>query len=156
MRPGRAPTLARMSRTSDRERDHRGRFETRAIHAGQEPDPANGAIMTPVYLTSTFVQDAPAVPRGGYEYSRTSNPTRTALERNLAALEGGAHGLVYSSGLAATNSLLDRLVPGDHVVAGNDLYGGTYRLFRRVFERYGIRFSFVDTSDPALTAAALE
>jgi cystathionine beta-lyase/cystathionine gamma-synthase len=145
-----------MSRTSDRERDHRGRFETRAIHAGQEPDPANGAIMTPVYLTSTFVQDAPAVPRGGYEYSRTSNPTRTALERNLAALEGGAHGLVYSSGLAATNSLLDRLVPGDHVVAGNDLYGGTYRLFRRVFERYGIRFSFVDTSDPARTAAALE
>lgn len=145
-----------MSRSSDRERDHRGRFETRAIHAGQEPDPANGAIMTPVYLTSTYVQDAPAQPRGGYEYSRTSNPTRTALQRNLAALEGGAHGLVYSSGLAATNSLLDRLVPGDHVVAGNDLYGGTYRLFRRVFERYGIRFSFVDTTDPALTAAAVE
>ena len=156
MRRGRAPTLARMSRSSDRERDHQGRFETRAIHAGQEPDPANGAIMTPVYLTSTFVQDAPAVPRGGYEYSRTSNPTRTALERNLAALEGGAHGLVYSSGLAATNSLLDRLVPGDHVVAGNDLYGGTYRLFRRVFERYGIRFTFVDTTDAARTAAALE
>jgi cystathionine beta-lyase/cystathionine gamma-synthase len=152
MRPMRAPTLARMSRTHD----NAGRFETRAIHAGQEPDPKNGAIMTPVYLTSTFVQDAPAVPRGGYEYSRTSNPTRTALERNLAALEGGAHGLVFSSGLAATNALLDRLVPGDHVLAGNDLYGGTYRLFRRVFERYGIRFSFVDTTDVGEARAAVE
>lgn len=132
------------------------RFETRAIHAGQEPDPHNGAIMTPVYFTSTYKQDAPAQPRGGYEYSRTSNPTRTALQDNLAALEGGAWGLCFSSGLAATNALLDRLVPGDHVVAGNDLYGGTYRIFRRVFERYGIRFSFVDTTDPAAVEAALE
>ncbi len=146
-----APTLAPMSRIPDSE----GRFETRAIHAGQEPDPTNGAIMTPVYLTSTFVQDAPAVPRGGYEYSRTSNPTRTALARNVASLEGGAHGLIYSSGLAATNSLLDRLQPGDHVVAGDDLYGGTYRLFTKVFERYGIRFSFVDTTDAANVTAAL-
>jgi len=137
-------------------RDDEGRFETRAIHAGQEADPQNGAIMTPVYLTSTFVQDAPAKPRGGYEYSRTSNPTRTALERNVAALEGGAHGLVYSSGLAATNSLLDRLVPGDHVVTGDDLYGGTYRLFTKVFERYGIRFSFVDTTEAVNVAAAME
>jgi hypothetical protein len=112
------------------------RFETRAIHAGQEPDERNGAVMTPVYFTSTYEQDAPAQPRGGYEYSRTSNPTRTALQENLASLEGGAWGLCFSSGLAATNALLDRLVPGDHVVAGNDLYGGTYRLFTRVFERY--------------------
>ena len=98
----------------------------------------------------------PAQPRAGYEYSRTSNPTRTALQENVAALEGGAWGLCFSSGLAATNALLDRLVPGDHVVAGNDLYGGTYRIFRRVFERYGIRFSFVDTTDPTAVAAAIE
>jgi cystathionine beta-lyase/cystathionine gamma-synthase len=132
------------------------RFETRAIHAGQEPDPNNGAIMTPVYMTSTYKQDAPAKPRQGYEYSRTSNPTRSALQDNLASLEGGAWGLCFSSGLAATNALLDRLVPGDHVVAGNDLYGGTYRLFKRVFERYGIRFSLVDTTDSAAVEAALE
>lgn len=132
------------------------RFETRAIHAGQEPDPQNGAIMTPVYFTSTYKQDAPAHPRQGYEYSRTSNPTRTALQDNLASLENGAWGLCFSSGLAATNALLDRLVPGDHVVAGNDLYGGTYRIFRRVFERYGMRFSFVDTTDVAAVAAAIE
>jgi cystathionine gamma-lyase len=132
-----------------------GRFATRAVHAGQEPDPATGAIMTPVYLTSTYKQDAPAKPRGGYEYSRTSNPTRTALQDNLAALEDGAWGLCFASGLAATNALLDRLVPGDHVVAGNDLYGGTYRLFRRVFERYGVTFSFVDTTEPARLRAAL-
>jgi cystathionine beta-lyase/cystathionine gamma-synthase len=132
------------------------RFETRAIHAGQEPDERNGAVMTPVYFTSTYEQDAPAKPRGGYEYSRTSNPTRTALQENLASLEGGAWGLCFSSGLAATNALLDRLVPGDHVVAGNDLYGGTYRLFTRVFERYGIRFSCVDTTDPAAVERAIE
>lgn len=126
------------------------RFETRAIHAGQEADPTNGAIMTPVYFTSTYKQDAPAQPRAGYEYSRTSNPTRTALQDNLAALEGGAWGLCFSSGLAATNAALDLgRRPGDHVVAGNDLYGGTYRIFRRVFERYGIRFSFVDTTELA-------
>jgi cystathionine gamma-lyase len=112
------------------------RFETRAIHAGQEPDPDNGAVMTPVYFTSTFAQDAPARPRAGYEYSRTSNPTRTALQENLASLEGARWGLAYASGLAATNALMDRLVPGDHVVAGNDLYGGTWRLFERVFARY--------------------
>jgi cystathionine gamma-lyase len=132
------------------------RFETRAIHAGQEPDAENGAVMTPVYFTSTYKQDAPAKPRGGYEYSRTSNPTRTALEENLASLEGGAFGLAFSSGLAATNALMNRLVPGDHVVAGNDLYGGTYRLFRRVFERYGIRFTYVDTTDPANVERAIE
>jgi cystathionine beta-lyase/cystathionine gamma-synthase len=140
--------------TSDPQEDDR--FETRAIHAGQEPDAENGAVMTPVYFTSTYKQDAPAKPRGGYEYSRTSNPTRTALEENLASLEGGTFGLAFSSGLAATNALMNRLVPGDHVVAGNDLYGGTYRLFRRVFERYGIRFTYVDTADPANVERAIE
>jgi cystathionine gamma-lyase len=134
----------------------RTRFATRAIHAGQEPDAATGAVMTPVFFTSTYKQDAPARPRGGYEYSRTSNPTRTALQNNLASLEDAAWGLCFASGLAATNALLDRLVPGDHVLAGNDLYGGTYRIFRRVFERYGIRFSFVDTTDLSAIEAALE
>ena len=132
------------------------RFETRAVHAGQTADPQNGALMTPVYLTSTFLQDAPAEPRGGYEYSRTANPTRTALEANLAALEGGAWGLCYASGLAATNALCARLEPGDRVVAGNDLYGGTYRLFTRVFARYGIEFRFVDSTDPGAVAQALD
>ena len=137
--------------------DHeQGRFETRAVHAGQEPDPQNGAVMTPVYFTSTYKQDAPAQPRQGYEYSRTSNPTRTALEQNLAALENGAWGLCFSSGLAATNALCDRLVPGDHVVAGNDLYGGTYRLFSKVFERYGIRFTYTDTGDARALEKAIE
>ena len=137
-------------------RNDHGRFETRAIHAGQEPDPQNGAVMTPVYFTSTYKQDAPAKPRQGYEYSRTTNPTRTALEENLASLESGQWGLAFSSGLAATNALLDRLVPGDHVVAGNDLYGGTYRIFKRVFERYGVRFTFVDTTKPAEVERAIE
>jgi len=132
-----------------------GRFETRAIHAGQAPDPVTGAVMTPVYLTSTYAQSAPAVPIGGYEYSRTHNPTRTALEQNLAALEGGAWGLCFASGLAATNALLDRLQPGDHVVAGDDLYGGTYRLFTQVFQRYGIEFTFVNTTDVAQVHEAL-
>lgn len=132
------------------------RFETRAIHAGQGPDPINGAVMTPVYLTSTYAQDAPAVTKEGYEYSRTSNPTRTALEENLASLETGTWGLCFASGLASTNALMDRLHPGDHVVAGNDLYGGTYRIFTKVFERYGIEFSFVDTTDPTKIAEAMK
>jgi cystathionine beta-lyase/cystathionine gamma-synthase len=131
------------------------RFETLAIHAGQESDPRNGAVMTPVYFSSTFEQDAPAQPRGGYEYSRTSNPTRTALQDNLAALEGGTWGLCFASGLAATNALCARLRPGDHVVAMNDLYGGTYRLFMRVFRHYGIEFSFVDATDVASVERAL-
>ena len=132
-----------------------GNFETRAIHAGQEPDPNNGAVMTPVYFTSTFAQDAPAVPRQGYEYSRSGNPTRAALEANLASLEEARWGLCFASGLAATNGLMDRLVPGDHVVAGNDLYGGTYRLFKKIFERYGIAFTFVDTTNTDAIEAAL-
>ena len=130
-------------------------FETRAIHAGQAPDPENGAVMTPVYLTSTFKQDAPAVPRQGYEYSRTSNPTRTALEENVASLEGGAWGLCFASGLSATNALLATFKPGDHIVAGNDLYGGTHRIFRQVYERYGIEYTVVDARDTAEIAAAI-
>jgi cystathionine gamma-lyase len=130
------------------------RFETRAIHAGQTSDPENGAVMTPVYFTSTFEQDAPAQPRGGYEYSRSGNPTRTALEENIASLEGASWGLCFGSGLAATNALCDRLGPEDHVVAANDLYGGTFRLFTKVFERYGIGFTFVDATDLAAVEAA--
>jgi cystathionine gamma-lyase len=123
------------------------RFETLAIHAGQRSDPENGAVMTPVYFSSTFEQDAPAKPRAGYEYSRTSNPTRTALQDNLAALENGRWGLAFASGLAATNALCDRLRPGDHVVAMSDTYGGTYRIFMRVFRHFGVEFSFVDATD---------
>jgi len=130
-------------------------FETRAIRAGQTPDPINGAVMPPVYLSSTFEQDAPAVPRQGYEYSRTSNPTRTVLEENVASLEGGAWGLCFGSGLAATNALLASFEPGDHIVAGNDLYGGTHRIFRQVYERYGIEFTFVDARETEKIAEAL-
>ncbi len=137
------------------EKTRRLRFETLAIHAGQGSDPLNGAVMTPVYFSSTFEQDAPARPRGGYEYSRTSNPTRSALQDNLAALENGKWGLAFASGLAATNALCHRLRPGDHVVATNDLYGGTFRLFKRCFEHYGISFDFVKASDPVAVERAL-
>ena len=132
------------------------RFETRAIHAGQTSDPNNGAVMTPVYFTTTFEQDAPAVPRNGWEYSRSGNPTRKALEDNLASLESGRFGLAFASGLAATNAMCDTLRPGDHVVAGNDLYGGTYRLFTKLFQHYDVTFDFVDTSDLDAVRAALK
>ncbi|HYE95553.1 MAG TPA: cystathionine gamma-synthase [Rubricoccaceae bacterium] len=128
-------------------------FATRAVHAGQRPDPITGAVMTPVYLTSTYAQDAPGEHRG-YEYARVSNPTRTALEQNLAALEGAAHGVAFASGVAALDAILKRLRPGDHVVSTNDLYGGSYRLMRQVFEPYGLRFTFADLSDPAAAEAA--
>ncbi len=128
-------------------------FGTRAVHAGQEPDPATGAIMTPVYLTSTYVQTAPGEHQG-HEYARVSNPTRSALEANLAALEGAAEGVCFASGLAAVEAILKRLRPGDHVVAGNDLYGGTYRLMRQVWEPFGLRFSFVDMSDLSAVESA--
>ncbi len=132
------------------------RFGTLAVHAGQEPDPTTGAIMTPVYLTSTYVQAAPGE-HLGHEYARVSNPTRTALEKNLAALEGAAHGVCFASGLAAIDAVLRRLCPGDHVVAMNDLYGGTHRLMRQAFEPMGVRFSFVDLTDPdALDRAATD
>ncbi|MFW5955973.1 MAG: cystathionine gamma-synthase [Halorhabdus sp.] len=126
-------------------------FDTRAIHAGQCPDPETGAVMPPIYASSTFAQDAPGQHRG-YEYSRTGNPTRTALEDNLANLEGGAHGRAFASGMAAINTVLHLLDAGDHVVVGRDVFGGTHRLFTEVYEDYDLRFSFVDATD--LTAVA--
>ena len=129
-------------------------FETLAIHAGQEPDPTTGAVMTPIYQTSTYAQDGVGKPRG-YEYSRTGNPTRTALEACLAALEDGKHGLAFASGMAATDAILRLLSPGDHVLAGNDVYGGTFRLFDKEFRRYGLAFSYVDTADLDQVQAAL-
>ena len=129
-------------------------FSTRAVHAGQEPDPATGAIMTPVYLTSTYVQEAPGKHKG-FDYARTVHPTRLALEKNLASLEGGKYGLCFASGMAATSAVIQDLSAGDHVVSCNDLYGGTYRVFTKVFGRFGLTFSFVDASDAAAVAAAI-
>src|SRR5512142_1789444 len=131
------------------------KFETLAIHAGQEPDPNNGAVMTPVYLTSTYMQDGVARPRQGYEYSRTQNPTRKALQDCLAVLESGSHGFAFASGLAATDTVLRLLRAGDHVLAGNDIYGGTFRLFDKVLRRFQLDFTFVDTTDPESVAEAL-
>jgi cystathionine gamma-lyase len=127
-------------------------FGTKAIHAGQSPDPTTGAVMTPIYLTSTYAQQAPGVHKG-YEYSRTHNLTRFALEANLAALEGGVGGLCFASGLAATATLLQLFDTGTHVVAGDDIYGGSFRLFDKVFKRFGFDFSYVD---PAAGAKAFE
>ncbi len=115
---------------------------TRLIHAGQQPDPATGAVMTPVYLTSTYVQEAPDVHKG-YDYSRAGNPTRKALEDNLAAIENGKYGFCFSSGMGATDTVVKLLQPGDEVIATNDLYGGTFRLFTKTYVRYGIKFHFV-------------
>jgi cystathionine gamma-lyase len=129
-------------------------FGTRAIHGGQEPDPSTGAIMTPIFQTSTYVQAGPGEHQG-YEYSRTLNPTRAALEANMAAIEGGKHGLCFGSGCAATSAVIMCLSAGDHVVAGDDLYGGSFRLFDKVFRRLGIDFTFVDMSDPADTERAI-
>jgi len=131
------------------------KFETLAIHAGQEPDPANGAVMTPVYQTSTYAQDGVGRPRQGYEYSRTQNPTRKALEDCLAALEGGSFGLAFASGMAATDTVLRLLDADSHVLAGDDVYGGTFRLFDKVLRRYGLDFTFADTTDPESVAEAL-
>ena len=121
-------------------------FGTKAIHAGQTPDPTTGAVMTPIYQTSTYVQEAPGRHKG-HEYSRVTNPTRSALEGNLAALEGAAHGVCFASGVAGIDAILKGLRPGDHVVAMNDLYGGTYRLFTQVFAPFGLNFTFVDLRD---------
>ena len=122
------------------------RFETLAIHAGQPPDPSTGAIMTPIYQTATFVQDAVGVHKG-YEYSRSGNPTRTALEACIAALESAAHGLAFASGLAATDAIVRLFAPGDHILVGSDVYGGTFRLFDTQFKRYGLEFDYVDVAD---------
>ncbi len=129
-------------------------FATRAIHAGQEPEAATGAVIVPIYQTSTFAQEAVGVHKG-YEYARSGNPTRTALETALAALDGGTHGLAFASGLAAENTVLLMLSAGDHVIGGDDAYGGTYRLFTKVFARHGISFDFVDTRDPEEVAEAI-
>ncbi len=131
-------------------------FETRAIHAGQAADALTGAVVTPIYQVSTYKQDGVGGLRGGYEYSRSANPTRSALEENLAALEGGRRGLAFASGLAAEDCLLRTvLTPGDHVVIPNDAYGGTFRLFAKVVERWGVQWSVANTSDPAAVRAAL-
>src|SRR5208283_3911539 len=131
-------------------------FGTRAIHAGQEPDPSTGAIMTPIYATSTYVQSSPGVNKG-YEYSRTQNPTRMAYERCIADLECGTRGYAFASGLAATSTILDLLETGSHVIAGDDLYGGTFRLFERVRRRSaGLDFTFTDLADPAKLESALK
>lgn len=131
---------------------HDGGFATRAIHAGQPPDPTTGAVMTPVYLTSTYAQTGPGEHKG-FEYSRTHNPTRFALEDCIASLEGGKHGLCFASGLAATDAIMHILSQGDHVVGSDDLYGGTFRIFDKVWKRHGLDFDFVD---PAGGRAAFE
>jgi len=122
------------------------KFATKVIHAGVEPDPSTGAIMTPIYQTSTYVQSAPGQNKG-YEYARSQNPTRKVLEEALAAIENGKYGLCFSSGVAATDAVIKLLQPGDEVIAGNDMYGGTYRLFTKVFEKFGIKFHYINMQD---------
>lgn len=134
--------------------DHHPKIETLAVHAGVEPDPLTGAVMTPIYQTSTYAQPSPGEHKG-YEYSRTDNPTRTPLQKALAELEGAQHALVFSSGLSAIDAVLNTLQAGDHVVAGDDLYGGTYRLFTKVIARRGIEFSFVPAQDLESVRAAI-
>jgi cystathionine beta-lyase/cystathionine gamma-synthase len=129
-------------------------FATRAIHAGQDPDPATGAVIVPIYQTSTFAQEAVGVHKG-YEYARSGNPTRTALETALAALDGGTHALAFASGLAAETTTMLLLSAGDHVICGDDVYGGTFRLFDKVFARLGLQFDYVDTSDVTQVESAI-
>ena len=130
------------------------KIDTLAIHAGQKPDPTTGAIMTPVYQTSTYVQKGPGE-HTGYENSRTQNPTRHALEGNLAALEGAKHGIAFASGCAATATVMHLLRKGDHVICGDDVYGGTFRLFSKVFGEIGLEFSFADLTKPGEFEKAL-
>jgi len=130
------------------------RFDTRAIHAGQPDDAATGAVTTPIYQTSTFRQSEPGINKG-FCYARTGHPTRTALEENLAALEGARHGLAFASGMSAIHAVLSLLRQGDHVISTQDLYGGAWRIFTKVFARFGIEFTFVDTTSPANIEAAI-
>src|SRR5258706_8834219 len=130
------------------------RFSTICLHAGQEPDPSTGAIVTPIYQTSTYVQDALGVHKG-FEYARTQNPTRAALEANLAAIEGGTAGFAFASGMAAINAILSMLKSGDHVIVSDNVYGGTFRLFDQVLTRVQLHFSYVDTADLEATARAV-
>lgn len=122
------------------------KFGTKAVHAGVEPDPSTGAIMTPIYQTSTYVQESPAKHKG-YAYARGANPTRNALQKSIAALEGGQYGICFSSGMGATDAVIKLLSPGDEVITSNDLYGGSYRMFKRVYEKFGIKFHFIDLTD---------
>ncbi len=122
------------------------KFGTKAVHAGVEPDPSTGAIMTPIYQTSTFVQESPGKHKG-YAYARGTNPTRAALQKSIAALENGNFALCFSSGMGATDAVIKLLSPGDEVITGNDLYGGTYRMFKRVYEKFGIKFHFIDLTN---------
>ena len=124
------------------------KFGTKAIHAGLEPDPTTGAIMTPIYQTSTYVQESPGKNKG-YGYARGKNPTRVALEHNIAALEDGKHAICFSSGMGATDAVIKLLLPGDEVITGDDLYGGSYRMFTKIFAHYGIKFHFINMSDAA-------
>lgn len=129
-------------------------FGTKVIHAGIEPDPSTGAIMTPIFQTSTYVQASPGDHKG-YEYSRTHNPTRTALQNNIAALEGGKHGLCFASGLSAIDTLIKTLEPGDEVIATNDLYGGTFRIFNQIFSKYGVKFHYQSMEDAGSVASMI-
>jgi cystathionine beta-lyase len=131
------------------------KFNTKVIHGNQHHDPSTGAVMPPVYQTSTFVQTSPGVPLAEYEYSRAANPTRTALEQALASIENGVRGLAFASGLAATDSVMKLLKPGDEVIAMDDLYGGTYRMFARIYQEYGIKFHFIDMTNYAAFQAAI-
>lgn len=135
--------------------DHELRFGTLAVHAGQEPDPTTGAVMPPVYQTSTYVQEALGKPRRGYEYARVQNPTREALEANIAALEGGRHGIAFASGLAAIEAIVKRLSAGDHIVYEENVYGGTHRMFAQVLSRFSLEFTAVDTRDPEAVRRAI-
>src|SRR3954453_1439960 len=132
----------------------RARFSTVCIHAGQEPDPTTGAIITPIYQTSTYVQEELGRHKG-FEYARTQNPTRAALEANIAAIEGGKAGFAFASGMAAIDAITTLLKAGDHGVVTDNTYGGTFRLFDKVLTKYGLTFSYVDTSQPALIEAAI-
>ncbi len=140
--------------TQLRDEDTRHGFATRAVHAGQAPDPLSGAVMTPIYQTSTYVQEGLGRHKG-YEYARTQNPTREALERCVASLEGGTHGFAFGSGLAALDTVLKLLSAGDHVVSGENIYGGSHRLMERVYGRFGLQFTFVDMRDPERVARAI-
>lgn len=130
------------------------RFNSATIHGGQAPDPAFGAVMPPIYQTSTYAQSTPGGHKG-FEYSRTHNPTRSALEKSLASIENGKHGLAFASGLAAMDAIMKLLQPGDEVISTNDLYGGSYRLFTKIFEGFGLKFHFVGMNEVAQVEAAI-
>jgi cystathionine gamma-lyase/cystathionine beta-lyase/cystathionine gamma-lyase/homocysteine desulfhydrase len=156
-KPSRRPTPDARQRSAQRTTDvpRLPGFSTRAIHDGQEPDPATGAVSVPIYATSTYVQDALGEPRQGYEYARVSNPTRDRLEKNLASLEGGVASRVFASGMAAINAICAMYKSGDHVVCGHNLYGGVPRLFDQILSGYGIEFTYTDTSNPDTVTQAI-